>query len=81
MSVVISDDIMQAADISEAELRLEIAILLYDKKKLSTGKARQLAGLPIIEFRKELASRGICVHYDLNNFQEELETLKTLGDL
>jgi hypothetical protein len=45
MSVVISDDILQAARMSEAQLKREIAIMLYQQRKLSTGKARHLAGM------------------------------------
>ncbi|WP_232731737.1 UPF0175 family protein [Kamptonema formosum] len=41
MSAVISDDILKAARMSEDELKREIAILLYQQKKLSTGKARR----------------------------------------
>ncbi len=37
MSVVISDDILKAARMSEDELKREIAILLYQQKKLSTS--------------------------------------------
>ncbi len=59
MSVVISDDILQAAQISEAELKREIAILLFQQKKLGLNKARELAGTSLVEFQRELASRGI----------------------
>ena len=41
MSAVISDDILKAARTLEDELKREIAILLYQQKKLSTGKARR----------------------------------------
>ncbi|MFB2977592.1 UPF0175 family protein [Microseira sp. BLCC-F43] len=81
MSVVIPDEILTAAKMSEAELKLEIAILLYQKSKISTGTARRLAGMNLIEFQKELASRGICINYDVEDFQNDLETLKRLGDL
>ncbi|GET44673.1 UPF0175 family protein [Microseira wollei] len=81
MIVVIGDDILTAAKMSEAELKLEIAILLYQKSKIGTGTARRLAGMNLIEFQKELASRGICVNYDVEDFQNDLETLKRLGDL
>ena len=81
MSVVISDDILQAAGMSEAELKLEIAIMLFQKYKISIGKARHLAGMHLIEFQQELAKREICVHYDVEDFQADLETLRKLGDL
>ena len=43
MSVVIPDEIIQAAKITEAELKLEIAIMLYQQGKISGGKARHFA--------------------------------------
>jgi predicted HTH domain antitoxin len=81
MNIVIPDDVIRTAKISEAELKLEIAILLFQQKKISTGKARQLAGLNLIEFRQELAKRNICVHYDLEDLQADLKTLQEAGEL
>lgn len=81
MSLIIPDEILQATQISEAELRLELAILLFQKYKLSTGKARRLAGLSLIEFRKELARREICARYELEDLQADIETLQTLKQL
>ena len=43
MSVLIPDDILQAAGMSKAELKLEIAIMLFQQEKISIGKARRLA--------------------------------------
>lgn len=79
MSVVIPDDILQAAGMSEVELKREIAIMLFQQDKISIGKARSLAGMSLIEFQHEIARRGICIHYDVEDFQEDLETLKEMG--
>ncbi|MDY6782746.1 MAG: UPF0175 family protein [Cyanobacteriota bacterium] len=81
MSIVISDEILQAAKLSEAELRLDIAILLFQRYKISTGKARRLAGMSLLEFRQELAKRDICVHYDIEDFKADIETLRRLEQL
>lgn len=81
MSVVIPDDILQAAGMSEAELKLEIAIMLFQKERISIGKARHLAGMHLIEFQREIASRGICIHYDVEDFQEDIKTLREMGRL
>lgn len=81
MNLVIPDDILRTAKLTEADLRLEIAILLFQQKKLSTGKARQLAGLNLIEFRRELAKRDIFVHYDVEDLQADLKTLQDAGEL
>jgi hypothetical protein len=39
MNLVIPDDILTASEMSEAELKLEIAIVLYKREKISAGKA------------------------------------------
>lgn len=39
MSLVIPDDFLQVAHISEADLKLEIAILLFRQEKITLGTA------------------------------------------
>ncbi|MCL6643332.1 MAG: UPF0175 family protein, partial [Candidatus Bipolaricaulota bacterium] len=56
MSFVLPDDILQAARMSEEELRRELALLLFQQEKLSLGKASQLAQMTRLEFQHLLAS-------------------------
>ena len=79
MSVVIPDDILQAAKMTEDELRLEVAILLYKQDKISSGKARAWTGLTVIDFQRELARRGLCINYDVEDFQADVKTLRSMG--
>lgn len=79
MSVIIPDDILQAARMTEEELRQEIAVLLFQKEKLTLGQASRLAGMNQFQFQHLLASRHIPVHYDVAEFEEDLKTLKELG--
>ena len=79
MSLIISDEILEATGMSEAELRQEIAILLFQKEKLTLGKASQLAQMSQLQFQHLLASRQIPVHYDLAEFEEDLKTLQELN--
>lgn len=81
MSVLISDEILQAAQMTDEELKRELAVLLFQQKKLGLSKARELAEMPLIEFQRELANRGIAVYDDVAAFQTEVENLRTWGDL
>ena len=81
MNITIPDEILISAKMSEDDIKLELAILLYQQRKISTGQARRLAGMHLLEFRREIASRGICVNYDVEDFQADIETLKRLGEL
>jgi predicted HTH domain antitoxin len=54
-----------AARLSEAEFRVEMAALLCQQDRLMLGQAAACAGLPQIEMQRVLASRRIPVHYSL----------------
>jgi len=45
---------------------------------LSAGKARQLAEMAVHEFQLLLGSRGIPVNYGVEDFLEDLETIRRL---
>jgi len=75
MSLVISDDLVNASGFSENELLLEIVLMLFRQDKISLGKASELVGLHRMQFQKLLAVRDICVHYDVVDFQDDLDTL------
>ena len=62
--------ILDAAHLSLPELRRELALTLYAQQRLSLGKARELAGLTLWEFRQWLALRRIAAHYDSADLQE-----------
>jgi predicted HTH domain antitoxin len=79
MSLVISDELLKTARMSEQELLEEIILLLFQQEKLTLGKASQLLGMNQIQFQHLLASRKICVHYDIAEFREDVEMLKTIG--
>ncbi len=76
MSVVIPDEILHTIHMTSSEFMKEIAILLYQKDKLTLGQASKLAGVSYLQFQFLLASRQIPVHYDIVEFEADLKTLK-----
>lgn len=70
-----------AAQMTPEELRLELALALYQRGKLSFGKARELAGVSPWAFQEVLGLRGIPVRYDLPEYEGDLATLRGLGRL
>ncbi|MFK7935511.1 MAG: UPF0175 family protein [Saprospiraceae bacterium] len=77
--VLISKKLLKELQLTPAELLIDLAVYLYDKEQLSIGRAKKLAGLTQIEFQKELAKKNVNIKYDVEDFQEDLETLKRLG--
>ncbi len=81
MSLTIPDEIIQTIHMTPAELIQEIAILLYQKEKLTLGQASHMAGIGQLQFQFTLASRQIPLHYDLADFEADLKTLRDMGRL
>ncbi len=79
MSLVISDDLVRASGLSEQELFLEVVLMLFQQDKISLGKASELMGMHRMQFQELLSHRGICIHYDVAEFQEDLKALKERG--
>lgn len=75
MTITIPDEIIEQAQLSPAELRIDIAAYLYEHQRLTMGQARRLAGLDQIAFQRELAKRDIFVHFGLDDLEKDLKNL------
>ena len=71
--------IAQANVLSDADWLREIAIALFQQELISLGRGSKIAGMHPIEFQKLLASRGICVHYDVEEFEQDIQHLRDRG--
>ena len=60
MPLVISDETLKAANLTEEEARVEIACRLFDAGKLHLWPAAQMAGMSRSEFEEALIKRGIA---------------------
>jgi len=79
MSLLISDELVQASGLSEAELLQELVLLLFQREKLTLGKASRLLGITQLEFQALLASRDLYIHYDVEDLHEDVRNLQELG--
>ncbi|MFZ2362146.1 MAG: UPF0175 family protein [Anaerolineae bacterium] len=81
VTLELPSDVLLATRLTKSELKVELAIHLFDQGKLSLGKARELADMDIWQFMQLLGGRGITAHYDVEEYEDDLETLKRLGRL
>ena len=79
MSLLIPDELVQASGLSEAELLQELVLLLFQREKLTLGKASRLLGITQLEFQALLASRDLYIHYDVEDLHEDVRNLRELG--
>ena len=69
-------DVLVAARLNLSELKVELAVHLYAQRRLPIGKAHELAGMALWEFRQLLGSRRIPPHYDIEDLEQDLATLR-----
>ena len=77
LSIPYSDDLLVATGQSpedlEHELRVLLAVKLFEVRRLSLGKAAELAGMNKIAFLDELGRSGVpAINLDDDQIQDEL---------
>src|SRR5687768_12541558 len=76
MPMIIDDETLEAAGLTEHEARIEFACRLFESKRLTKVAAARLSGLDRVAFESELARRGIDIFgYTGDDLQRDLETL------
>lgn len=81
IAIEIPREIIHVTRMSPQALKRELAVYLFEQGKLSFGKAREMAEMTGWEFQQLLGNKGIPIHYDLEDYEEDLATLKELGQL
>ncbi|MCA9874008.1 MAG: UPF0175 family protein [Anaerolineales bacterium] len=77
-SIEIPAEVVHATRMTLEEMRLELALTLFQQGKLSFGKAREMAGLTVWEFQLLLGQRKIPVHYDVQDYVADQPAIDAL---
>ena len=75
MTIEISDTIAKRAKLTSQDILLRVAILLFAEEKVTLGQAAEIAGIPQFLFQKELGKRKIPIHYGMEEYKHDLETI------
>jgi predicted HTH domain antitoxin len=81
MSIVVLDEILSATRMTAAEMRQEIAVMLFQQEKLTLAQASRFANMHRVAFQHLLASRHIPVHYDVKDLEQDIKNLQEIGRL
>ncbi len=81
MPLLISDEQLQQAGLTEEDARLELACRLFDANRLTLHQAASWVGLERIEMESALLSRGISVYrYTEDDLRLDLATMKQFDE-
>ena len=79
--MIISDEVLMATRISEPEVKQELASTLFQQERLTFGQASRLAEISQLAFQALLADRQIPIHYGVEEFHEDLRTIRQMEHL
>ena len=79
MPVTLPDDLLRSTKLTEAELKAELALALFQRERLTLGQAAILADLPQLDFQRLLTSRRIPLHYGIEAMEQDLLRAKRLS--
>ena len=72
---VVPKEFLQSVRMTSQELATEMAVYLYERKRLTIGQAKRLADLDQISFQKELAKRNVYLHIEEKDVLRDVENL------
>lgn len=75
-SVTVPGELLAAAGLSEEQMAVELALELYRREKVSMGYAVDLARTDYVSFWRLMASRDIHIHYDVEDLEQDLATVR-----
>lgn len=79
LNLEIPRTVLSSARLSLEELKTELAVHLYEQRRLALSKASELAGLSLWRFRQILGARQIEATYSPEDIDEDLQSLRALG--
>ena len=75
------DSLTQTDTFNQSDWLREIAVALFQQERITLSRASKIAGIDLMEFQKLIAARGICIHYDVEDFEQDVQHLRDQGVL
>lgn len=73
------DSLSRTESFNQDDWLREIALALFQQERVSLSRASKIAGIDLMDFQKLLASRGISIHYDVEDFEQDVQRLRNRG--
>ena len=76
ITIKIPESMLQSqSGYSIGELKIDLAVLLYKKKKMSLAQAARWCGITRLEFQSVLSEQGVDILFTTDDLQHDLKAL------
>jgi predicted HTH domain antitoxin len=80
MVIEIQDEALRGLELTEPQALLDLAVGLFTERRVTLGRAAEIARLTQLDFQRELGWRGIPIHYDVEDLRADLRPLAALRE-
>lgn len=80
MTIEVHDEALHGLELTESQALLDFAVGLFTERRITLGRAAEIARNTQLDFQRELGRRGIPIHYDVEDLQADLRTLAALRE-
>ena len=80
MLIEIQDEALRGLELTEPQVRLDLAVGLFTERRVTLGRAAEISRLTQLEFQQELNRREIPIHYDMEDLLADVSTLAALRE-
>lgn len=78
MVLELPGDLIFVPAYTEQDLKVDIAVMLYQRKALTLARAARWVGMTRLQFQKALADRNVSINYTVADFEVDMATLKSM---
>ncbi len=76
ITLTLPDSLTQTDTFTQSDWLREIAIALFQQDRITLSRASKIAGMDLMDLQTLIADRGICVHYDIEDFEQDIQHLR-----
>ncbi|MCW5553466.1 MAG: UPF0175 family protein [Verrucomicrobiae bacterium] len=80
MTIEVQDEALRGLALTQSQALLDLAVGLFTERRVTLGRAAAVARISQLDFQKELARRGIPLHYDVEDLRADVATLVALRE-
>ena len=78
MQIAFPDELTDGLDLTPEHARVDLAIGLYAERRVTLGRAAELAGMDQTAFLRKLGELRIPMHYDLPELEADLMVVREM---
>jgi predicted HTH domain antitoxin len=80
MVIEIQDEALRGLRLTQSQALVDLAVGLFTERRITLGRAAEIAQQTQLAFQQELSRRGIPIHYDVEDLLADVSTLAALRE-